>query len=274
MNKVPFPPSLPLAPSRGRPAVGDACPVLSGECRDERLAARRVVVPGRGLDRIAGASVQDKPLSRPVPAVPPAHAADGQPKEIAMSILARLSRRCRLFAGALLFALAAPAFADAGCPPLLDHSFPRLQDEKPQSLCEWKGKVLLVVNTASYCGFTKQYDGLEKLYARLKDRGLVVVGFPTNDFGEQEPGSNKEIADFCRLTYGVQFPMFAKTTIKGEPRNPFYAKLIAASGTTPKWNFYKYLIDRSGKEVVAYSSFADPDDKKMLAKIDEFLARP
>ena len=82
------------------------------------------------------------------------------------------------------------------CPKLLDHAFPRLQDEKPESLCQWQGKVILVVNTASYCGFTKQYDGLEKLYARLKDRGLVVVGFPTNDFGEQEPGSNKEIAEF------------------------------------------------------------------------------
>lgn len=190
-----------------------------------------------------------------------------------------LNRRTVLALGAALTApLGSVAHAQttrpAACPPLLAHRFPRLQDEAPQELCQYAGQVLLVVNTASYCGFTKQYDGLEKLYARLKDRGLVVVGFPTNDFGEQEPGSNKEIADFCRLTYGVQFPMFAKTTIKGEPRNPFYAKLIAASGTTPKWNFYKYLIDRSGKEVVAYSSFADPDDKKMLAKIDEFLARP
>lgn len=191
--------------------------------------------------------------------------------------LVRLARHGRALAGALLFAplfaFSAPAVADPACPALLNHSFPRLQDEKPQSLCEWKGKVLLVVNTASYCGFTKQYDGLEKLYSRLKDRGLVVVGFPTNDFGEQEPGSNKEIADFCRLTYGVEFPMFAKTTVKGEQKNPFYAQLIAASGTTPKWNFYKYLVDRSGKEVVAYSSLTDPDDRKLLAKIDEFLAR-
>jgi len=163
--------------------------------------------------------------------------------------------------------------AVASCPPLLAHSFPRLQDEKPQSLCEWQGKVLLVVNTASYCGFTKQYDGLEKLYARLRDRGLVVVGFPTNDFGEQEPGSNREIADFCRLTYGIQFPMFAKTTLKGPQANPFYAELVKRSGTTPKWNFYKYLIDRSGREVVAFSSLTDPDDRRLLAKIEAFLAR-
>jgi glutathione peroxidase len=176
---------------------------------------------------------------------------------------------------ALLALLIGASAANAAepCPKLLDHTFPRLQNEKPESLCQWQGKVILVVNTASYCGFTKQYDGLEKLYSRLKDRGLVVIGFPTNDFGEQEPGSNKEIADFCRLTYGIEFPMFAKTTVKGDKKNPFYAQLIAASDTTPKWNFYKYLIDRSGKEVIAYSSFADPDDKKMLAKIEEFLSR-
>lgn len=171
-----------------------------------------------------------------------------------------------------LLALPSLVFAES-CPPLLDHSFPRLQDEKPQSLCDYRGKVLLVVNTASYCGFTKQYDGLEKLYARLKDRGLVVVGFPTNDFGEQEPGSNKEIADFCRSTYGVQFPMFAKTTVKGPNANPFFAELAKRSDTTPKWNFYKYLVDRSGREVVAFSSFTDPEDKKLFAKISEFLAR-
>jgi glutathione peroxidase len=172
---------------------------------------------------------------------------------------------------ALLVPLPALAADEPVCPPLLNHSFPTLQGEKPQSLCQWQGKVLLVVNTASYCGFTKQYDGLEKLYARLRDRGLVVVGFPTNDFGEQEPGSNKEIADFCRLTYGVEFPMFAKTTLKGKEANPFYTQLVKLTGTTPKWNFYKYLIDRNGREVVAYSSFTKPDDKELLAKIEEFL---
>jgi glutathione peroxidase len=144
---------------------------------------------------------------------------------------------------------------------------------KSVPLSKFKGKVMLIVNTASACGFTPQFAGLEALHKKYGKKGLVVLGFPCNQFGSQDAGSNKEIAEFCRLTYGVEFPMFAKTTVKGDAKNPFYAQLIAATGTTPKWNFYKYLIDRSGKEVVAYSSFADPDDKKMLAKIEEFLAR-
>jgi glutathione peroxidase len=140
-------------------------------------------------------------------------------------------------------------------------------------LCQYAGKVILVVNTASYCGFTSQYDGLEKLYERLKDKGLVVLGFPSNDFGEQEPGSEKEIADFCRLTYGVQFPMMGKTTVRGRDANPFYVKLAEVTGSRPKWNFHKYLINRDGSKVVAYTSFTKPDDRDLLKKIDEFLAR-
>jgi len=118
---------------------------------------------------------------------------------------------------ALAISAFAPPLAAAAeqCPPLLQHSFTTLQGQTTQSLCQWRGKVLLVVNTASYCGLTAQYDGLEKLYARLRDKGLVVVGFPSNDFGDQEPGNNQEIAEFCRLTYGVQFPMFAKATVVG-----------------------------------------------------------
>ena len=114
---------------------------------------------------------------------------------------------------ALFFLLTAMPFANAtpsaSCSPLLSHTFPRLQDEAPQRLCQYQGKVILVVNTASFCGFTSQYEGLEKLYAKYKDRGLVVLGFPSNDFGQQEPGSNKDIADFCKNTYDVKFPMFA-----------------------------------------------------------------
>ena len=164
-----------------------------------------------------------------------------------------------------------PAAAGATCPSLLDHQFASLQDGKPMPLCQYAGKVILVVNTASYCGFTSQYDGLEKLYARLKDKGLVVLGFPSNDFGEQEPGSDKEIADFCRLTYGVEFPMVAKTVVKGKNANPFHKKLAEITGSTPKWNFHKYLINRDGTQVVAYTSFTKPDDKDLLKKIDEFL---
>ena len=138
----------------------------------------------------------------------------------------------------------AAGLAVAACPPLLDHVFPKLQDGKPQSLCQYEGKVILVVNTASYCGFTGQYEGLESVYDKYKDRGLVVIGFPSNDFGDQEPGSNQEIADFCRTTYGVKFPMMAKTDISAPKTNAFYKQLIATTGTRPKWNFHKYLIDR------------------------------
>ncbi|MEY2631515.1 MAG: hypothetical protein RIR00_169 [Pseudomonadota bacterium] len=161
--------------------------------------------------------------------------------------------------------------AGAACPGLLDHRFSSLQDGKPVSLCDYAGKVILVVNTASYCGFTSQYDGLEKLYARLQDQGLVVLGFPSNDFGEQEPGKDKEIADFCRLTYGVQFPMLSKTVVSGKNAHPFYQQLAGITGSRPRWNFHKYLINRDATQVVAYSSFTKPDDRDLLKKIDQFL---
>ena len=172
-------------------------------------------------------------------------------------------------AGLLSLGLVPPT--SAACPALLDHQFTSLQDGKPMPLCQYAGKVILVVNTASYCGFTSQYDGLEKLYARLRDRGLVVLGFPSNDFGEQEPGSEKEIADFCRMTYGVEFPMASKTTVKGRNAHPFFVKLADVTGSRPKWNFHKYLISRDATQVVAFSSFTKPDDRDLLKKIDEFL---
>jgi len=172
---------------------------------------------------------------------------------------------------AVVLAGAAPGVARAACPPLLEHSFTTLQDGKPMPLCQYAGKVILVVNTASYCGFTSQYDGLEKLYARLKDKGLVVVGFPSNDFGEQELGNDKEIADFCRLTYGVKFPMASKTVVSGKGANPFYLKLAEITGSRPKWNFHKYLINRDATQVVAFTSFTKPDDKELVNKMDQFL---
>ena len=178
----------------------------------------------------------------------------------------------RLFgiAGLLSLGVAPPALAGE-CPPLLKHSFTNLQDGTPMPLCQYQGKVILVVNTASYCGFTSQYDGLEKLYARLKDKGLVVLGFPSNDFGEQEPGGSKEIADFCRLTYGVEFPMVGKTVVKGKQANPFYLQLAEITDSTPRWNFHKYLINRDGTQVLAFGSMTKPEDKALLARIDEFL---
>ncbi|HOE42126.1 MAG TPA: glutathione peroxidase [Rhodoferax sp.] len=166
---------------------------------------------------------------------------------------------------------ASPAPASPACPPILKHSFNRLQDEAPQDLCQYAGKVILMVNTASYCGFTGQYEGLEALYAKCQARGLVVLGFPSNDFGQQEPGSNKEIADFCFNTYAVKFPMFAKTVVSGPERNLLYAKLAKESGTTPKWNFYKYLIDRSGRVVDSYNSTTSPQSKRLVAAIEKLL---
>src|SRR5690348_11638488 len=119
----------------------------------------------------------------------------------------------------LCILLAAAPLASAACPPLLDLKLPTLSEDAA-SLCRYEGKVLLVVNTASQCGYTPQYEGLEALYRRYKDRGLVVIGFPSNDFGAQEPGSNKEIASFCEVNYGVSFPMFAKSSVAKGTVNP------------------------------------------------------
>ena len=167
----------------------------------------------------------------------------------------------------------APAAAAPACPALLDQTFPRLQDEKPQSLCQYRGKVLLVVNTASYCGFTPQYQGLEDLYGRYRDRGLVVLGFPSNDFA-QETGSNKEIADFCENTFGVKFPMFAKSSVRGRDANPLFKQLAAKTGRQPLWNFHKYLVARDGTAVAQFSSMTTPDDKPFVAQLEKLLAQP
>jgi len=168
--------------------------------------------------------------------------------------------------------MAAAADQPADCPPLLRQQFNRLQTGEPQSLCQFRGKVLLVVNTASYCGYTGQYEGLEALYRRYKGRGLVVVGFPSNDFGGQEPGTNQEIARFCRLTYGVQFPMFEKSSVTKVSSNPLFAALTAATGVAPQWNFYKYVIDRSGRPVAGFDSRTTPSDPKFVQLIEQLLA--
>jgi glutathione peroxidase len=157
------------------------------------------------------------------------------------------------------------------CPPLLSQQFLRLQDEAPQNLCQYNGKVILVVNTASYCGFTSQYEDLEKVFAKYKDQGFVVLGFPTNDFGKQEPGNNKEIAEFCHNTYGVKFPMFAKTSLSGPDANPLFKSLIEKTGTKPRWNFYKYIIDRQGNVVDSFNSMTSPSNKKITSLIEKLL---
>ncbi len=128
------------------------------------------------------------------------------------------------------------------------------------------------MNTASYCGYTKQYEGLEALYRKYKDRGLVVIGFPSNDFGAQEPGTNKEIAEFCRTTYGVEFPMFEKTSVARLDAQPLYATLVKATGQAPQWNFHKYVVDRSGTRIASFASAVEPTQRDFVASIERLLA--
>lgn len=165
-----------------------------------------------------------------------------------------------------------PAATSTACPALLQHRFDRLQDEKPQSLCQYSGQVVLVVNTASFCGFTSQYESLEALYARYKAQGLVVLGFPANDFGRQEPGNNQAIADFCENTFGVKFPMFSKTSVIGREANPLFKQLSQKTGESPQWNFHKYLIGRDGQAVRSYPSSLDPKNPAFIKDIERFLS--
>jgi glutathione peroxidase len=156
----------------------------------------------------------------------------------------------------------------AACPTLLDRKMQTL-DERTQSLCEYAGKVLLVVNTASQCGYTPQYEGLEALYRKYRSRGLVVLGFPMNDFGGQEPGTNKEISQFCVNEYAIDFPMFAKSALKA---NPLYADLARASGgQAPRWNFHKYLVDRRAERVQSFGTRVEPSDAKLVNAIERLL---
>lgn len=185
-------------------------------------------------------------------------------------------REFQLGLGAALLASAWPvAHAQtargAACPPLLAHRFPRLQDDAPQDLCRYAGQVLLVVNTASYCGFTRQYEGLEALHTKYAARGLVVMGFPSNDFGQQEPGNAKQIAELCFNTYGVKFPMFAKTVVKGSGRNTFYEQLAKATGASPQWNFHKYLVARDAKTVRSFASEVEPGSAPLTQAIEAAL---
>jgi glutathione peroxidase len=171
----------------------------------------------------------------------------------------------------VLPSLLAAAPAGAGpCPPLLSHDVDNILGEK-ENLCQYAGKVVLVVNTASYCGYTPQYKGLQTLNERYKAKGLVILGFPSNDFGQQEPGSNKEIADFCDRTYAVKFPMFAKTAVKDPGGSAVFDDLAKITGERPKWNFHKYLIARDGTTVASFPSKVDPESKEFVAKVEELL---
>jgi len=174
---------------------------------------------------------------------------------------------------ALAAALAAgSAFAGKA---LLDQNYRELAGTREVNLqSTYAGQVLLVVNTASKCGFTPQYDALEAMNAKYKAKGFAVLGFPSNDFMGQEPGSEKQIQEFCRLTYGVKFPMFEKVHVKGRDATPFYKELAAETGEAPGWNFHKYLIDRNGKVVASFGSRVTPTDPALVTKLESLLAAP
>ena len=147
-------------------------------------------------------------------------------------------------------------------------------DGKGQDLAEYKGKVVMIVNVASKCGLTPQYEGLQALYERSKDAGLAVLAFPANEFGGQEPGTNSEIKEFCTGTYHVTFPIFEKIVVKGEGAHPLYTQLAAQPaplGGEPKWNFTKFLVDRQGRVVARFEPKVKPDDPALVKKIDELL---
>ena len=154
-----------------------------------------------------------------------------------------------------------------------DFSLPDL-DGKPHRLSDYRGKVVLVVNTASYCGYTEQYKGLQALHDKYQKRGLVVLGFPANDFGKQEPGSNAEVADFCERTFKVKFPIIEKTSVvavAGRPANPVYEALFKATGERPQWNFHKFLVARDGATVKSFSSRVAPESDEFKAEVEALL---
>jgi len=158
---------------------------------------------------------------------------------------------------------------------LLDENYRRLAGTESVNLAsEYRGKVLLVVNTASKCGFTPQYEALEAMHAKYSERGFAVLGFPSNDFMGQEPGSEKQIQEFCTLTYGVKFPMFEKVHVKGRDATPLYRELAKETGVAPGWNFHKYLIDREGRVVANFPSKTTPDDPALKARLEELLKAP
>ena len=169
-----------------------------------------------------------------------------------------------------LAAMTATTASAAPCGALLDHTVTDIVGTK-ENLCRYAGKVVLVVNTASYCGYTPQYKGLQALNEKYKAQGLVILGFPSNDFGQQEPGSDKEIADFCDRTYAVRFPMFSKTAVKDAGGSPVFDALAQATGQRPKWNFHKYLIARDGRTAASFPSKVEPESAEFIAKLEELL---
>jgi len=181
--------------------------------------------------------------------------------------LSSLMFSCLMFVGSQVFAA-----GQNTCPETLNFKKERLAEDALVDLChEYKGKVVMVVNTASFCGFTPQYKSLEKIYRKYKDEGFVVLGFPSNDFGKQEPGNEEQIKDFCERTYRVGFPMFEKTDVAKGTDDAMYKTLARIAGEYPSWNFHKYLIDRNGKLVASISSRIDPSTSKVTQQIESLL---
>jgi len=172
----------------------------------------------------------------------------------------------------LAFSQATFSAENSHCPEALNFKKEQLANEEVVDLCkEYKGKVVMVVNTASFCGFTPQYKSLEKIYQKYRNDGFVVLGFPSNDFGEQEPGHEGEIKEFCERTYKVRFPMFEKTIVKRGTDDALYQTLAKMAGEYPSWNFHKYLLDRNGKLVASISSRTDPATTKVTTQIESLL---
>lgn len=163
--------------------------------------------------------------------------------------------------------------ADGQCPAMLNQQFKKLHSKDNIDFCSsFQGKVILAVNTASRCGYTPQFKALEALYQKYKDKGLVIVGFPSNDF-RQEHKDESKTAEVCYKNYGVSFPMVATTSVKGDSANPFYKALADASGSTPKWNFFKYLVSRDTNKVKMFPASTSPDDEALVQDIEAFLAK-
>ena len=182
--------------------------------------------------------------------------------------MGQLTRRHALLAAAAV----ATGGADAKEQLAWDFSFPSIEDGI-LDLAAFRGRVLLVVNTASFCGFTPQYKSLEALYSKYRERGFVVLGFPSNDFS-QEPGDGKAIADFCENTYGVKFPMFIKSRVAdsaGAQKSALFAELKQITGDAPSWNFHKYLIARDGKTVQSFGSMTSPDSSSFVKNVEKLL---
>jgi glutathione peroxidase len=186
-------------------------------------------------------------------------------------VIRRLSARPLLPLLVTILSVAAPSFAGAS---VYNFTLPSI-DGEPTSLSSYKGKVILLVNVASRCGFTPQYSALESLYEKYKDQGFVILGFPANNFGAQEPGTNAEIKSFCTLKYNVTFPMFAKVSVKGADTTPLYQYLTQQANPNVagdiKWNFTKFLVDRNGRVVARFESPVKPDSPEVVEAIEKLL---